>query len=85
MQSTNGKQVPWDSSSLTGRFTFKIEGTVTVRPETGASEEMLFWQSVKDSRTASEIKAYLKRYPQGVFADLARARLARHSPRHISP
>ena len=76
MQSTNGKQVPWDSSSLTGRFTFKIEGTVTVKPETGVSEEMLFWQSVKDSRTASEIEAYLKRYPQGVFADLARARLA---------
>lgn len=76
MKSTNGKQVPWDSSSLTGRFTFKIEGTVTVKPGTGSSEEMLFWQSVRDSRTAGEIEAYLTRYPQGIFADLARARLA---------
>jgi hypothetical protein len=76
MQATNGKQVPWDSSSLTGRFTFKIEGEVTITPEKNASEEMLFWQSVKDSRTAAEIEAYLKRYPAGVFADLARARLA---------
>ena len=33
IQSTNGKQVPWDTSSLTGRFSFKIEGTVTVTPE----------------------------------------------------
>jgi hypothetical protein len=30
---TNGKQVPWDSSSLTGRFSFKIEGTVDIAPE----------------------------------------------------
>lgn len=83
MQSTNGKQVPWDSSSLTGRFTFKVEGAVIVVPEKGTSEEMLFWQSVKDSRTASEIEAYLKRYPSGIFADLARARiteLGRASP-----
>ena len=77
MQATNGKQVPWDSSSLTGRFTFKIEGTgIITPPPTNTSEEMLFWQSVKDSRTAGEIEAYLKRYPSGVFADLARARLA---------
>ena len=33
MRQTNGKQVPWDSSSLTGRFSFKVEGTVTVTPE----------------------------------------------------
>jgi len=76
MQATNGKQVPWDSSSLTGRFSFRIEGTVTVRPDTPGADEMLFWQSVKESRNAGEIEAYLKRYPAGVFADLARARLA---------
>ena len=33
MRQTKGKQVPWDSSSLTGRFSFKIEGTITVTPE----------------------------------------------------
>lgn len=76
MQATNGKQVPWDSSSLTGRFAFKIEGNVTITPETGTSEEMLFWQSVKDSRSASEMEAYLKRYPSGIFAELARTRIA---------
>lgn len=76
MQATNGKQVPWDSSSLTGRFSFKVEGTVTITPEKGTSEEMLFWQSVKDSRIAGEIEAYLKRYPSGIFAELARARIA---------
>ena len=32
MPPTSGKQVPWDSSSLTGRFSFKIEGTVEITP-----------------------------------------------------
>ncbi|MBI5318000.1 caspase family protein [Bradyrhizobium sp.] len=32
IRTTNGKQVPWDTSSLTGRFYFKFEGTLTVEP-----------------------------------------------------
>jgi hypothetical protein len=32
IETTNGKQVPWDTSSLTGRFYFKIEGTVMIEP-----------------------------------------------------
>ena len=38
MRQTNGKQVPWDLSSLTGRFSFKIEGTVTISPEVREAE-----------------------------------------------
>ena len=37
MHDTNGKQVPWDSSSLTGRFSFRIEGTVTIGPQGGVA------------------------------------------------
>lgn len=33
LNATNGKQVPWDSSSLTGRFSFKFEGTIAITPE----------------------------------------------------
>mgnify|MGYP003707168923 CR=1 FL=1 len=32
IRATNGKQVPWDTSSLTGRFYFKFEGALTVEP-----------------------------------------------------
>ena len=37
--------------------------------------ERLFWDSVKDSTSATDIQAYLDRYPNGVYAALARNRL----------
>lgn len=37
--------------------------------------DVAFWLGVKDSRRASDVEAYLSRFPQGVFADLARERL----------
>jgi adenylate cyclase len=37
--------------------------------------EIEFWDSIKTSTLASEYEAYLQRYPEGSFADLARIRL----------
>ncbi len=37
--------------------------------------DMLFWRSIQDSTDAAEYFAYLSRFPNGVFADLARNRL----------
>ena len=39
--------------------------------------ELLFWESVKDSRYAEEFQACLDRYPDGALAALARSRLKR--------
>ena len=39
--------------------------------------ELLFWESVKDSREATDLQAYLDRYPGGVYEVLARNRLRR--------
>ena len=39
--------------------------------------ERLFWESVKDREEAADIQAYLDRYPDGVYAVLARNRLER--------
>ncbi|WP_144186376.1 caspase family protein, partial [Elioraea rosea] len=50
----------------------------------GATER-LFWESVKDSRSPDELQAYLRRYPDGVFADLARTRIAALSPPQQPP
>ena len=72
-RATSGKQVPWVSSSLTGDFSF--------RPNSGApmpgsaAHDRAFWDSVKDSRSPDELKAYLEQFPDGMFASLARARL----------
>jgi hypothetical protein len=38
--------------------------------------EISFWESVRDSRNPAEIRAYLQQFPNGVFAPLAKARLA---------
>ena len=40
-----------------------------------AEKELLFWESVKDSRKPQELQAYLDRYPEGTYAVLARSRL----------
>ena len=46
-------------------------------PPTGdPATERLFWESIRDSRNPEEFEAYLRRYPDGVFTDLARARIA---------
>jgi adenylate cyclase len=41
----------------------------------GAELELAFWNSIKDSERVTEFELYLKRYPDGPFADLAKSRL----------
>jgi formylglycine-generating enzyme required for sulfatase activity len=38
--------------------------------------DVVFWQSIQNSQRAEEFEAYLRQFPQGTFADLARARIA---------
>jgi formylglycine-generating enzyme required for sulfatase activity len=38
--------------------------------------EITFWESIKDSHYAGDYEAYLKAYPNGRFAPLAKARIA---------
>ena len=44
-----------------------------------ATIEATFWNSIKDGDDRSDFEAYLKRYPKGHFADLARNRLKQAS------
>ena len=37
--------------------------------------EIVFWQSIKDSKDAADYRSYLDRFPDGTFADLARRRM----------
>jgi class 3 adenylate cyclase len=52
--------------------------SVTASPTADTDEtnvELVFWQSVQASNDDAEYRIYLERYPNGAFADLARARL----------
>lgn len=77
---TGGKQVPWVSSSLTGDFSFRqVKKVAKAAPpvpkaDTSAQDRAL-WDEVKESRNPDELNAYLEKFPDGLFATLARARL----------
>jgi peptidoglycan hydrolase-like protein with peptidoglycan-binding domain len=47
--------------------------------------EVAFWNRVRDSNNASELRAYLEAYPNGAFADTARARLKQLGPSSAQP
>ncbi len=83
---TRRLQTPWDSSSLKGDFMFADAtrapaGTATARASAGPSADIQlqierdFWGSVKDSSRADDVQAYLDKYPNGHFVQLARNRL----------
>ncbi|MBI5108164.1 MAG: caspase family protein [Rhodocyclales bacterium] len=82
---TGDNQVPWEASSLTGDFYFALPVAQAPPPAaakgapaaTDTEAELLFWQSVKDSQDAADFEAYLRQYPAGRFADIARNRLKR--------
>ncbi len=63
-----------------------LEGQNTAAPTAdpeAVAIELAFWDSVKDSASEAELRAYLDRYPSGSFVALARARLqalAEHDP-----
>jgi len=54
-----------------------IESEASAAEETSGSDsvEIAFWQSVQASDDDAEYRLYLQRYPEGAFAELARARL----------
>jgi Caspase domain len=68
-----GKQVPWEATSLEGDFYFR--GGAAGGGQQLDLEQAL-WDAVKDSKEPIELRAYLNRYPQGRFSQLARERLS---------
>lgn len=51
-----------------------------VLPSSGAAQyELEFWESIKNSTHAEDYQAYLKAYPNGRFAPLAKIRAARYA------
>ncbi len=88
MKQTDGKQVPWEASSLVGSFYFtggsaNAADNSTARPETkvdAAAFELTYWESIKNSENADDYKAYLEKYSEGQFASLAKNRIEKLKP-----
>jgi len=87
LRDTKQKQVPWESSSLTGNLYFapavakkmRLHNVETdLSGHAGAlrgSHELVFWESIKDSNDPVLFQAYLKKFPNGTFTELAQIKL----------
>jgi len=42
----------------------------------GESSEMLYWNAIKDSRNPADLRAYVTKFPGGLFVELANNRIA---------
>jgi hypothetical protein len=82
-RATGGSQQPWVSlSPIKGEFYF-VPGTPGANAKAAqqpavpdaASLEITFWESIKNEKNPRLFEAYLKRYPNGAFADIARITL----------
>ncbi len=81
---TNGRQTPWENTSLTVEFFFRpklAEPETSRRPaEIGGLperqvEEIKAWEKIKDSRDPQALRKHIESYPSGLFSELARLRL----------
>lgn len=86
---TDDRQIPWESSSLTGDLYFArpaagaapapVASAPTASPAADlAAFELEYWRSVEKDGRPEDYRAYLEKYPEGQFADLARIHL-RHA------
>lgn len=86
-EDTDHAQRPWSNSSLTGKFYFSDPVEAPKAPVADPSSDELvaavdradldlaFWQSISESGSEAEYQAYLNKFPDGVFAEIARARI----------
>lgn len=72
IRQTNGKQTPWDSSSLTSDFVFAEEEPMSAEE----LQEMQLWNSVQASGDPVQIMLFLRSYGAGQYAEDARKLLS---------
>lgn len=87
LQVTEGRQTPWEHSSLTDAFYFlpkELEPEISNRNGAGdigdrsrQLEELAAWQAIRDAPDAEPFRDFVKRYPDGLFTELASLKLER--------
>jgi TonB family protein len=77
---TEGKQTPWESSSLTGSFYFTGGGGANENKANTADGETAFWRSIENSDDPKDFESFLKQYPRSVYAPVAQNKLRKLNP-----
>jgi uncharacterized caspase-like protein len=86
IEDTNGLQIPWTSSSITGDFYFTIPDIQkqieppkqTIQPMAKQQKtdfEKLLWDEIKDSGNLSSYELFLKEYPNSKYKILAQSKI----------
>jgi hypothetical protein len=80
-KASQGRQIPWESTSLEEDFQFN-DGRITTaaKPTAGQLQaefvpEKADWDRIKDSSSQDDFYAFLQKYPNGTIAAAANARL----------
>ena len=79
MRDTQRKQVPWEHSALTGRFYFGAAAATAEPPKAAParlSEAAEAWAAAERSTSVTVLEAFIARYKETFYAELARARIA---------
>ena len=89
---SDGRQVPWVASSVDGTFYFHppVEPAEPVHETQTGSDialraEVEYWASIRDSNKRELFEAYLRRFPNGQFVEIARVRLEALAPAPPAP
>jgi hypothetical protein len=80
-KSSEGRQIPWESTSLEDDFYFNTGQVIrAIKPDEKAmalafDQEKADWDKIKSSRNTDELYAYLLKYPNGAIAEQVQFRI----------
>ena len=80
-KASNGRQIPWESTSLEDDFQFNDGRVVALAKPTAQAlqnsynEEKVLWDRIKSSSNPDDFYAFLERYPNGTLTEAAQGRL----------
>jgi parallel beta-helix repeat protein len=91
LEETDGRQTPWESSSLVGADFYLVPAQVEVAegPEVetptvdAPAFDLAFWDSIKNSTNPADFEDYIAQFPNGGFVRLANRRMAELRERGI--
>ena len=77
---SNGRQIPWESTSLEDDFSFAANKQVAsvshgAQREADFAEQKAEWDKIKTSTNAEDVYRFLERFPSGLIAEIAQSQL----------
>ncbi|HEV8517260.1 MAG TPA: caspase family protein [Burkholderiales bacterium] len=78
---SEGRQIPWESTSLEEDFYFQppkqVRKLSKEELEQQFEQELAIWEKIKNSKELPSLEDYLRRFPSGKFSELIQFRLDR--------